>query len=210
MDDPTPTDDLLSLEAVPDDTPERADTWDAVSPGVLAFRLEQARLRYADLAAELRAAKSRAALLLAAALVASPLAIALALTPLPAWFDGRDPLLIGILGSYVLALVFLLGALLDLLRALTPKPPATPFRMDELGHPERYVTDGDRADFASSLAVLQYRQIQRLRPAVRELEVELEARTKRLWRGAGQLLTGLFLLVVPALVLVLAPGVWPG
>lgn len=194
-----------------DDPPEneRSDSWDTASPGVLAFRLEQARLRYTDLLSELRSANRRAALLLAAALIATPLLVALAFAVPVAPLGDSVALLLGVAGTWVLGLVFLLGALLDLLRALTFEPPAAPYRLDELGTPERYLTPGDRNRFASSIGVLQYRQIQRLRPAVRELEGELGARNRRLRRGLEQLITALLLIIVPTFTLLLVPVVLP-
>jgi hypothetical protein len=214
MDDPP-----VSGEAAPPIDAEgpvaRPDSWDAGSPGALAYRLEQARQRYLDLIAERRAFDGRAALLLAAALPSAALAWLPALATLPALaaipqrIPGSTPLLVALGGASVLALVLLLGALLDLFRSLPRSAAANPYRLDELGQPQRYLTDGDRADFTSSIGVLQYRQIQRLRPAVRELEDDLEDRSRHLRSGAGQLIAGLFLMLLPPLAAVLLTSLWP-
>lgn len=203
--------DKPSRDALSPDAPERTDRWDVEGPGVLAFRLDQGRQRYADLCADLRAARLRTSLVLAAALVTAPIALLEGMTVLRFGFGGIERLdLFGVVFAVaVTAILVLVWALLELAASLPTTQAANPYRMDELGHPERYITPRDRRDFASSIDVLRYRQIQRLRPAVRELEEAVVIHHGRLRRGVTLLIVALLLLLTPALLATLLPRLLP-
>ena len=195
----------------PDDLPATGERWDVAGPGVLAFRLEQGRQRYDELRADLRAAQQRTGLLLAAALVTAPIALLQGLTVLRFGLGGLERLdLFGAVVAVALsAFLVLLWALIELAAALPGTLAPNPYRMDELGHPERYLTPRDRRDFASSIDVLRYRQIQRLRATVRDLEEAVAAQHGRARRGAALLIVALLLLFGPALVATLLPRLVP-
>lgn len=194
-----------------DDPTERSERWDVEGPGVLAFRLEQGRQRYRELRDDLRAARQRAAVLVAAAVVAAPIALLQGMTVLRYGFGGIERLdLFGVVVAVALtAILVLLWALIELATALPGPLAPNPYRMDELGHPERYLTPRDRVDFASSIDVLRYRQIQRLRTAVRDLEEAVTAQNGRLRRGVALLIVALLLLLTPAMVSTLLPRLLP-